>query len=83
VVGLYQGKLTEIESDVVVVADGSHSRLSHQLGLYNEDPNVVFYGARGYFEDIDEDDRLNRILLQRSVLSHRIYVGVPYVQNQG
>ena len=54
VVGVYQGKLTKIESDVVVVADGSHSRLSHQLGLYNEDPDLVFYGARGYFEDIDE-----------------------------
>ncbi len=54
VVGVYQGKLTEIESDVVVVADGSHSRLAHQLGLYNEDPDLVFYGARGYFEDINE-----------------------------
>jgi len=54
ITGIYQGQLTKIESDVVVVADGSHSRLSHKLGLYNEDPDVVFYGARGYFEDIDE-----------------------------
>ena len=54
VVGMYQGRSTNIEADVVVVADGSHSRLAHQLGLFNEDPDLVFYGARGYFEDIGE-----------------------------
>ena len=54
VTGIYQGQLTKIESDMVVIADGSHSRLSHSLNLYNEDPDLVFYGARGYFEDIDE-----------------------------
>lgn len=54
VVGVYQGNVTRIESDVVVVADGAHSRLAHQLGLYNEDPDLVFYGARGYFEDVDD-----------------------------
>lgn len=52
--GLYQGQSVRIESDLVVVADGSHSRLAHQLGLYNEDPDMVFYGARAYFEDIGE-----------------------------
>lgn len=52
VVGRYRGQTTSIEADAVVVADGSHSRLSHQLGLFNEDPDMVFYGARGYFEDI-------------------------------
>ncbi len=54
VVGVYRGQPARIEADVVVVADGSHSRLSHQLGLFNEDPDLVFYGARGYFEDIGE-----------------------------
>ena len=38
----------------MVVADGAHSRLSHQLGFYGEDPQWIFYGGRGYFENVRE-----------------------------
>lgn len=46
-----EGQIIEVESDLVIVADGAHSRLAHQIGFYNEDPDLVFYGARGYFEE--------------------------------
>lgn len=51
---VFEGQIIEVESDLVIVADGAHSRLAHQIGFYNEDPDLVFYGARGYFEGIRE-----------------------------
>ena len=50
--GLYNGKLMDLEADLVVLANGAHSMLSRQMGFYEEDPNYVFYGIRGYFENI-------------------------------
>jgi len=52
--GLYRGKPMQLQSEVVVVADGAHSRLSHQLGFYGEDPEWIFYGGRGYFDNVRE-----------------------------
>lgn len=51
--GIYQNQSIEIESDMVIIADGAHSRLAHKLGFYHEDPEDIFYAARGYFEDIE------------------------------
>lgn len=50
--GIHDGKIVEIESDLVVLASGSHSMLARQMGFYDEDPDYVYYGLRGYFEDI-------------------------------
>ncbi len=51
--GMYNGKLMDVEADLVVIANGAHSMLSRQMGFYEEDPEYVFYGIRGYFEDIE------------------------------
>lgn len=51
--GLYRNKTIEIEADAVVVCDGAHSMLARQLGIWTEDPNYVFYGARGYFDNVE------------------------------
>lgn len=51
--GLYRGKQLNIEADAVVVCDGAHSMLSRQLGIWTEDPRYVFYGARGYFDNVE------------------------------
>jgi geranylgeranyl reductase family protein len=50
--GIHNGKVVEIEADLVVLANGAHSMLSRQVGFYEEDPNYVFYGMRGYFEGV-------------------------------
>jgi geranylgeranyl reductase family protein len=50
--GIYNGKAVEIEADLVVLANGSHSMLSRQMGFFEEDPDYVFYGLRGYYENI-------------------------------
>ena len=51
--GIYDGKVVELEADLVVLANGSHSMLSRQMGFYEEDPDYVFYGIRGYFDDVE------------------------------
>lgn len=50
--GIHDGKIVELESNMVVLANGSHSMLSRQMGFYEEDPEYVFYGIRGYFENV-------------------------------
>lgn len=42
-----------MEADTVIVADGSHSALSRQLGLFVEDPQLCKYGARGYYDNVE------------------------------
>ncbi len=51
--GIHNGKAVEIESDMVVLASGSHSMVARQMGFYEENPDYVFYGLRGYFNDIE------------------------------
>lgn len=51
--GYHNNHEMTVEADVVVIADGAHSMLARQLNIYIEDPRYVFYGARGYFEDIE------------------------------
>lgn len=52
VLGIHNGKTVEIESDLVVLASGSHFMPERRLGFYEEDPDYVFYGLRGYFNNI-------------------------------
>lgn len=50
--GIHNGHPIELEADLIVLANGAHSMLSRQMGFYEEDPNYVFYGIRGYFDGI-------------------------------
>ncbi|MCL2530133.1 MAG: geranylgeranyl reductase family protein [Coriobacteriia bacterium] len=50
--GIYNGVVVELEADLVVLADGGHSMLARQCGFFEENPDYVFYGIRGYFEGI-------------------------------
>lgn len=49
---IYNGSLVEVFADAVVLANGSHSMQARQLGIFNEDPELAWYGARGYFEGV-------------------------------
>nr|AGS52012.1 putative electron transfer oxidoreductase [uncultured bacterium contig00006] len=49
---IHNGRTVEIESNLVVLACGSHFLPSRKLGFYEEDPEYVFYGLRGYFENV-------------------------------
>lgn len=52
--GLYNNQEVIVEADAVVIADGSHSRLSRQLGLLREDdPEMYLYAARGYYDNVE------------------------------
>lgn len=42
----------EIEADAVIVANGSHSMLGRQVGIFNEDPSLSMFAARGYFKNL-------------------------------
>lgn len=50
--GIYGGKVVELYADLIVLANGSHSMLSRQMGIYEENPDYVFYGLRGYYENV-------------------------------
>lgn len=50
--GFLDGKYQEYYADITVICCGSHSMLSRQLGIYTEDPNLVHYAARGYYENV-------------------------------
>lgn len=50
--GIHNGRMAEFESDMVVLANGSHSMLARDMGFFEEDPLYVYYGVRGYFENV-------------------------------
>lgn len=50
--GLYNGSIMDLEANLVILASGSHSMLARQAGFYEEDPDYVFYGLRGYFDNV-------------------------------
>lgn len=50
--GIHNGQLVELEANLIVLANGAHSMLSRQMGFYEENPDYVFYGMRGYFDGI-------------------------------
>lgn len=49
---LYNEIETEVYADQVILANGSHSMLARSLGIFNEDPETMWMGARGYFENV-------------------------------
>ncbi len=51
--GLYHNEPMDIEADCVVIADGAHSELSRQLGAFMEDPELVMYAFRAYFDGVE------------------------------
>ena len=43
-----------IEADVVIIANGSHSLLAREVGVFAEDnPKMWMYAARGYFNNVE------------------------------
>ena len=51
---VFQGELIDLEADLVVIANGANSRLSRQMGFLEDNPNNLFYGVRGYFENVGD-----------------------------
>ena len=49
---LFNGVETEAYADLVILANGSHSMQARELGIYNEDPDTLWLGARGYYENV-------------------------------
>lgn len=54
----YNGEIVEAYADVVILANGSHSMEARKLGIFNEDPETLWMGARGYYENVRGMDRL-------------------------
>jgi digeranylgeranylglycerophospholipid reductase len=52
VIGTYGGKTVTIRADAVVLAGGGHSLLGRPFDLFMENPDLVFIGARGYFDGV-------------------------------
>ncbi len=50
--GYLKNKFVEVEADAVIIANGSHSMLARQLGIFNEDPSLSMFAARGYFTNL-------------------------------
>lgn len=51
--GLYHNEPMDIEADVVVIANGSHSELSRQLGAFVDDPDLTMYAFRAYVDGVE------------------------------
>ena len=48
----YKGQMIEEYADLVILANGSHSMEARKLGIFNEDPETLWMGARGYYENV-------------------------------
>lgn len=51
--GLYHNEPMDIEADVTIIANGSHSELSRQLGAFVDDPDMTMYCFRGYIDGVE------------------------------
>lgn len=52
--GYYHNKPMDIYADAVIVANGSHSMLGRQVGIFNEDPSLSMFAARGYYKNLPD-----------------------------
>ena len=52
--GFHRGRDVVIEADLVIVANGSHSMLARQIGIFNNDPASVMYAIRGYWDGVED-----------------------------
>lgn len=51
--GIYDGHEMDIEADLTVIANGSHSMLGRQLGNFNNDPSLYMFAIRGYWDNVE------------------------------
>lgn len=51
--GLYHNAPMDIEADVVVIANGSHSELTRQLGAFVDDEDMTMYCFRAYVDGVE------------------------------
>lgn len=51
--GTRNGKSLDIHSDLVIVADGAHSRLARQLAPGHGGSGLLFFGARSYYAPVE------------------------------
>lgn len=51
--GLYNNQDMTVEADLVIIANGSHSMLGRQVGIFNNDPALYLYAIRGYWEGME------------------------------
>lgn len=51
--GILNNKELVIEADLTIIANGSHSLLGRQLGIFNNDPALFMYAIRGNWVDVE------------------------------
>ncbi len=51
--GLYNNQEMDIEADLVIIANGSHSMLARQVGIFNNDPASYMFAIRGYWDGVE------------------------------
>ena len=51
--GIYNNEEMQINADIVIVANGSHSMLARQVGIFNNDPDKVMVAMRGYWTGLE------------------------------
>lgn len=51
--GIYNNEEMQIDADMVIVANGSHSLLGRQVGIFNNDPTKVMVAMRGYWTGLE------------------------------
>jgi flavin-dependent dehydrogenase len=51
--GLYNNQDMTIDADLVVIANGSHSVIARQLGIFNNDPGSYMFAIRGYWDGLE------------------------------
>jgi flavin-dependent dehydrogenase len=51
--GIYNNRDMEIEADITVIANGSHSMLGRQIGIFNNDPGLYMFAIRGNWEGVE------------------------------
>jgi len=51
--GFHNNHEMTVEADLVIIANGSHSMLGRQLGIFNNDPASYLFAIRGYWEGLE------------------------------
>ncbi|MDL2217640.1 FAD-dependent monooxygenase [Christensenellaceae bacterium OttesenSCG-928-M15] len=51
--GYHNNHEMTVEADLVVLANGSHSILARQVGIFNNDPASYMFAIRGYWEGVE------------------------------
>lgn len=51
--GIYNNQDMTVEADLVIIANGSHSLLARQVGIFNNDPSSYLFAIRGYWDGVE------------------------------